>query len=314
MGGQQQAFTARALLTHLMTGSTVPVAGLSPEAQSHARRLTLDLRAMWADSTTAGRRRLWQRVANYAKTHGLGMADATCAMWIAQLGVSVQTKLAYAKTLRAMLRRMDEPTAILGMAAASYSASGGVVPIKQANPLTKDALQHIIARISHPRIRAALRIAWKTASRFGEVSALKGINFVRLTQTQIIIDWGALPKTRKRNPYVASRYAVIEGDWTYLIFLETQGIRADELLTDMTTAAVDRTIFRETPFTCHSLKHGALNALAQAAAAGQVDPVKISLLAKHKSTTELVGTTVRYVQDRASAALMLGTQAATTLL
>lgn len=283
--------------------------------ETAAARLQDVLRHMWADSTLRGRQQLFSRLLRYRRTHNLPLTSNTALLFLESINATVQTRLAYAKALMALLNRLHIDTTLISLYASSLRALGAIKPLHQATPLTKEDLL-VVANTLAPPDRAALFLAWKTASRWGEIASIRGANIISRTRTEIIVNWDQQTKSTRTDPYRASMYAVVVGDLTDFIFLHLES-RPQHLITALSTEDITAAMRRALPrkhYSAHSIKHGAMNILARAAANNLLDYRFMSLLAKHKMTNELSAVTIRYVQDKPAVARLLGTQHATQLL
>ena len=166
------------------------------------------------------------------------------------------------------------------------------------------------------RNATALRIAWKTASRWMDVAQLTKQQFFAVTPTMVGIDWLDRTKTTKSDPYRPSRYVLITGAWTRTIYDMIRTLRPNDSVTTLTTTDVTKLLQRVSPeLTSYSIRHGAMKKVAEGAAAGKVQPQTVSILAKHKLTEALMAnTTIRYVQNPVAIAKIFQTHKATALL
>ncbi|KEG08684.1 putative retrotransposon hot spot protein (RHS) [Trypanosoma grayi] len=96
---------------------------------------------------------------------------------------------------------------------------------------------HISNMLTSENDRVALRLAWFTASRWGEIALLRKENFIPHPQTKeaLIVDWGALQKTFKIDSHRAARYVVIGGEGAKRVRGVTTGMVEGERLTTLTT-------------------------------------------------------------------------------
>jgi hypothetical protein len=208
----------------------------------------------------------------------------------------------------------------------SLSASGALIPQRQATPATRAQIVQMIERAQaegRPHLAAAIYIAFKSASRVGDVfSVLKRRHFIHVTDTSIIIEWPST-KTTRRDPFRVSGWVVIvENTQPSLLRQVARTLQAmtdpDELLLNMSTTTFTMWMNSSTTtrdLTAHSIKRGAIGILINAAALGQLEPRLIALLAKHKDALhDFPATTLRYAPDKVQLARMLGSQKATLLL
>lgn len=109
------------------------------------------------------------------------------------------------------------------------------------------------------RERVAMRLAWVTASRWGEIASLQKENFVAHPQDEeaLIVDWSALPKTFKLDPRRAARYVVIAGEDAKKLKKVVRLMVDEEKLTTISTRDVEN-ILKPYAMTVHSIKKGGL--------------------------------------------------------
>lgn len=238
-------------------------------------------------------------------------------MFVAATNTTVQAKYAYAKTLSGTMKQLGIPTQPLLTLASSLRASGAAIPLHQATPITRAELM-LWARYQPIPVRLATMIAWKTASRWGEVVQLRPVNFILRSPEEVIIDWSTIPKARRANPYKPSKFAVIRGDMTPEIFSMLKDCRDGSTICTVSTSDLDHTWATDpkmAKYSAHSIKRGAITLLTELAAADRtIDPTHISLLAKHEHVTVLATMTIRYGGNPIALARLLGTGNVTKLL
>ena len=276
---------------------------------------------MWAPSTFDLRRCVWDRLQAWCQRENLPITEDSAVLFVAAAGVSPQSELTYAKALSALFGHLGWERQCLLTYCTALRAQGAAIPIAPARPLDKSTLTEwlLANEESLPRgLLIAVMLAWKTASRWDEVSHVTRRHFVQVDQQELIVDWFRIPKLRKANPFVPSRYGVVVGDWTCTIAAYVATMLPDARLTDVSTAQL-RALWSRDPmmeeFTCHSIKRGALTHLGRALDAGaDIDPWRISLLAKHDHTLVVGKQTLRYIADPIAMARLHGTQHVTKFL
>lgn len=280
-----------------------------------AANLAKVYRAVWARSTLNKRKNLFLRFKEFIAEHQRPLTDHSATLFLETTGTSKQARHQYGKELMAILNRMQIPTTRLSMYLSGLRAMGALVPLQQAKPITKGLLLRM-SELVEPRLRAAILVAWKTASRWGEVQELTGENFIHRSRDQVIIDWERKTKTTRSDPYRASKYTVIEGEMTSEIYEEIKLLGAKQRLTEIDTAGLVKVMRRTVGngYSAHSIKHGAMAHLVRLGAEGKVTVEQLELIAKHKKATQMAATTIRYLQDRVATARFLGTQEVTRLL
>jgi hypothetical protein len=193
--------------------------------------------------------------------------------------------------------------------------SGANLPSKQAFPMTKLMLLRLLGGLRLATDRAAAIIAWKTASRWGDVQTLTRNNVFRLSPEEIGIDWKGQTKTTREDPHRPDRYVLIKGDLTRALYDILQGMTGTQRLTIMSTADITKHLRRvDLRLSAHSFKHGAAILLTRAAVEGKFRPETVSIMLKHKLMAHLAPKTIRYVQDPATLARLHQTDKATECL
>lgn len=281
-----------------------------------ASNLAKIYRAVWAKSTLSKRKNLYLRFNEWLARHHRPLTDHSATLFLESTGVTKQARHQYGKELMAILNRMQYSTSRLSLYLTGLRALGALMPIKQAKPMPREQVLKIVANGRIPQdVKVALMVAWKTASRWGEVELLTGENFIHRAPDQIIIDWERKTKTTRSDPYRASKYTVIEGEMTEEIFRTVATMGPEQNLTRHTTKQLEK-ILRNLGggYSAHSIKHGAMAHLVRLGAQGLVTVDQLELIAKHKKASQIAPTTVRYLQDKVATARFLGTQAVTRLL
>lgn len=276
---------------------------------------------MWAASTMANRRRIFRRWELWCRDNGLPMTDESAMFFVLAIPeLQPQGRLQYMKELSGMMRHLGLQQQQLLTVSSALRAHGAAIPLKQAAPLPRDVLLNYLPQVSHPGLRLALMVAWKTASRWGDVVGLTiADNFILVSDESVVIHWQTLPKGWKKDPFRPSMMTVIEGPLTHEIAMLARQVPQQRPFCPWTTEKLDTEWTRHptmNPFTAHSIKHGAAQHLvAQAATHGNVEPQIISVLLKHKLSYELLANmSVRYIGPTVELARLMGTQRATRLL
>ena len=318
-----ESLTGRALWDALVTDGIRTRQSAMFSAQQAQQRLRILMANMWADSTMQSRQRLVKRWMAWAHQNRLPLNDESATLWVLAVpNLQPQGQLQYAKELAATFKHLGWERHELQTLAAALRAQGAAIPLHQAAALPKDKLVQWLSTISdQPMLQLAAMLAWKSASRWGEVSLLTLDNFVEITPEQVIVSWDVLPKTAKRNPYTPSMYTVIRGPWTSEIARLLGQVRNPKVpFCPLTTAALDHLWRRDATmleYSAHSFKSGALAHLTHSIVQQnlQIAPHEISVLMKHKLSYDLLGgSTLRYGRQPKEMALLLGTQRVTTLL
>jgi integrase len=323
--GKEESLTARAIRNRLEqpVKSRKSTADKMLTKEQALERLDELVGAIWADNTWNQRQHLWSRFQLYCKREEL-VTNATSAVIfvLACNGAEVQGQLNYAKTLASVFRHLGLDNRELVTMAKSLEGAGGTVPQHQAERVTKERLW-LWAGLPgiEVAVKIAVMLAWKTASRWDEISNLTASHFIKIATEEIIIDWDRLPKGRRNNPYKPSRFTVVVGANTEELcnlLLDNLDHTGKQILCSLTTSALDNRWRRSelmAGFSAHSIKRGALSELIdQASQDSTIDAVKISLLAKHEHVYTLAASTIRYGADPIAMARLMGTQHVTKLL
>jgi hypothetical protein len=238
--------------------------------------------------------------------------------------IAVSTQLKYVKEMSGMFLRLGIDRLELLNSMTALKMMGGEVPEHQAIPLTRQHVAQLLRFWSGEGdgLRLAIMIAWKTASRWGEVSMLTKRNFVSVQANEVIICWGTIPKGWRGKPFHHSMYTVIEGTWTRDIATVAASVSADAPFCPWDTQTLD-TKFKDLPpvlntYTAHSFKRGAACHLIalRAQKIADFDERHFSILLKHKQVCDLMyaQSSLRYMDQGANMARELGTGNVTRLL
>ncbi|KAJ9435999.1 hypothetical protein DIPPA_33287 [Diplonema papillatum] len=180
----------------------------------------------------------------------------------------------------------------LRVLAKALRGGGAAIPENQATPIERRKLVSW-ARQQQSSVRLAVLVAWKTASRWAEAANLSSVQFLLVTQKEVIVDWFQTPKGRTQDPFKASRFAVIQGPLTAEIAVLYAKCAPFAPLSALTTSALDALWGQSTQmqgYTAHSIKRGAVKHLLPS-------PHLIDRLTKHEEEGgpgTLSRTTLRY--------------------
>jgi len=223
----------------------------------------------------------------------------------------------YARYLRVRLREVKQETTALDRFVAALNLKGALVPKRQARPITRDEL-FLLKGALEWSTWLAVWLAWKSASRLGEVLHLQGQNFLLQPQGNVVIQWLQTTKAGGRRPFALSNLTEIEAnrddqeEVASLLKLQPQ-----EYLCNTTTQTIVRRIHAVglEEITGHSLKRGAILALPRLVASGVIEPDVLARIAKHSVREPLLpDTTVRYGSDKTAMARIGQTHTATRML
>lgn len=286
------------------------------------------IKQLWAANTLKNNQLLWVRLNNYVmstprvQNYPLG-AQMACFI-MSQENTIASTKYSYAKSLRAIARRLAIQTPLLDVLISSLAATGALHPSDQATPATR---QQVVFLIRHALQANSLILAvmiylmYKTASRFDDLLHLTKESLIHHNPAlnQIIIQWNQT-KTTRSDPFRVSGWTVVQEDQypemlQHVLRLFNQQAAKTTFFQQVTYRAFLRFLksFPETEMlTAHSFKRGAVGILFQLAADNVISPHLIPLLAKHKDQLhQFPSTTLRYAPNPVTTALVFGTQNAT---
>jgi hypothetical protein len=287
---------------------------------------------MWVRRTWQTRANLLRRWLAHSSTLHPSLQSlplsAQMALFLQSTKTSAATKRTYGGSLRSLAHHMGHvQTPVLDLVMSGLAVESNEAPIKQAVPITPEQLNFLADKAwqADPtgRLSLSLYIAWKTASRWSDVTALTKENFIEFDhqQHQVVIQWGRT-KTNRREKYRASMVTVLQDDdhpaTLHLLQRTLRSLTKTTPLCPFSTSRL-RAFMRRFPetatLTAHSIKRGALEMLAGFAASGQLPARLIPLLAKHKDALhDFPAATLRYINSKAQLGRMLRTQDATRLL
>lgn len=262
---------------------------------------------MWAPSTWHARVRLWERFQAFCRAKGLPATDRSAALFVVSTGVLPASQLTYAKALREMLKPRDALSTLMS----GLAGAGANIPTRQADPISVEQLTAFIAA-QPPDVAAGLRLAWKTASRWDEITKLQRRDFLLVTPAKVVLDFSTKTKGTRTDPHRASRFAVITGEWTAEIAAYLSRLRRLDSITSCPTRKLIAKLHAAFPdrphITAHSLKRGALNRLLPLVADGTMEFAEVSRLAKHRDRLhDPLATTIRYFKPSVALADALRT-------
>lgn len=316
------------------SGSTFMVHALTPDpAATRASRmppvkslrasiadLTDTLRSgLWTQRTWKQYSSLWSRFYRYAALRSLPMSDRTAALFINDMEVQATTKSAYASQMANLLTRMGLPNSALRLLAHAQRGAGATQPRRQSSPIPKSVLVEV-AHAQDTRTCVGLLLAWKTASRWSDVSRCAKNSFVHVTPERIIMNFGNRTKTSRHNVARPELLVVVEGDFTleisaYLLpLMRSRKVRGETRLFPIETAKI-REILRPYGYKAHSVKRGALAHVVEAMEGKDIPLYLIGVLARHASSLQfLPPVTLQYLSNVPKLAVLIGTQKLTALL
>jgi hypothetical protein len=225
--------------------------------------------------------------------------------------------------LTAIATRLGIEMPLTRMYQAGLRSSGALVPTEQAVPITLDQLQRLKVAARDDRLGRALSCAlfltWKTASRWDDISRLRGRQFVKITPEEIVIVWADNTKATRSDPFRAdSQISLRHHPCIPEEFITTlRALRPDDDLCQRSTqwfTAWLKKVLPESNASAHSIKSAAIGFLATAVDEGKLTANLLPIVAKHKVQGALPTTTLRYIRDPVVKAHIIGTGQATILL
>ena len=237
-------------------------------------------------------------------------------MFVADAGTKASTKLTYLSSLQSRL----QPTLPLAAFRRGLRRIAATEDLHQSVPATwnevRDALQFL-----QPPQRAALHLAWRTASRLDEIQRLNRRQIISIENNEIVIWWGAGTKTSQEDPHKPQLYVVVgksenkesNNEWTTTVEEIKKMGRHTWLPTKSPLINALKRVNKN--LSSHSIKSGALTVAIHVAHERMLSPSLIPLLAKHQSATAaLPRSTITYARDKKTLAKLLGTEALTRWL
>ena len=223
----------------------------------------------------------------------------------------------YARYLRARMQEARQDTLSLQRFIVALDLRGALVPHRQATPITRAELAEL-KDLLPAKSWIAVWLAWKTASRLGEVLQLTGTHILPQPGGEIVIQWLQTTKAGRKRPYALSNLTELAPTpFDTAEFEALRALRPADKVCDLTTTAVVRQIHAAglRQITGHSMKRGAILLLSRLVASDLIGPEVLVTLAKHSSKVPtLPDVTVRYGADKAAMARIGGTREDTSHL
>eukprot|EP00796_Vickermania_ingenoplastis_P001761 gene1761-biopygen1320 len=217
--------------------------------------------------------------------------------------LKTRSKVQYMKTLLSILAK-KEPLYITYLAGLQRLQAGE--QLDQAVAMTVQDMRTLIQQFPNWTDKLVLRLAWMTASRWGEIESLTTAHFRELDIPVLVLDWWTLPKTSKEQPNRPYRYHKFTGEMRLQIRKLIHHLGPDQPLTKITGDQLRRVmralgqrtndIHKQRYYTAHSIKRGALRSAAELAAAKNLDPRMVPTLGKHRDLHDAQSaTTISYL-------------------
>lgn len=190
--------------------------------------------------------------------------------------------------------------------------NGAEIPTNQAEAAPASLLDSKRLQVPlHKRMQ--IWLAWKTASRWSDLTRLTTENFHIVDERTLIVDWANKTKSSIRRPFRASKYAVVQGSRTRELIAWVRTLR--DPIDWMSTGDAALVLKSVDPrLSAHSIKVGATQVLERAVADKKLPMALKSRLLKHDPRDPSLEMSLRYGRDKVAQAFSLETQAATRLL
>ena len=288
-------------------------------AQAYAR-LTQLLAGAWVPRTVRDRQCVWRRYEAWSRTWGVPLDGGTAALFAVAAGQKPKTVYGLAKRLSAMLGHLGaEQGEVRGVVAATRAQGAAIPDAPAGNPVPRHrVLEWVEALIAEGRIgvAAAALLALKTASRWEEVSRVSHVNFPHLDSAEVVVDWHIVPKARRAQPFVPSKWCFVTGPGTALLAALLRHLGRFDRLTPMSAGDVDAEWARRprlSGWTTRGIKQWAVGHLY--ARSPPLDKIAISRVLKHANPRdEVPAVTLTYGRGQLKFARSLGTGAVTRCL
>ena len=262
---------------------------------------------MWCQTTWLTRARLLRML----HSRRLKLFDDDVVKLINDMSLSLQTKETYLKHLIALMVQSGKLATHSRLLLKSLIRRGSQIPFQQAQPLTKAQLNKLLPFMTS-EMAATVLIAYKTASRAGEVALLKRRDFIVARPDCIILYWGNKTKTTKAHPFRPDTMVVIEGAYTNQIYQYLRCLSPNTHISTLSSMEITRFFRRHLGrgYSSHSIKRGAIHQLMEHVAGKRITLEEVMRIANHRQLPSLL----RYSGVNEHTARALGTQNTTRLL
>lgn len=181
--------------------------------------------------------------------------------------------------------------------------------VNHAVPMTPEDMAALLQLVTSPTDRIVLRLAWSTASRWGEMEKLTVDHFKTREDGKVILDWLNLPKKNQQDIYRDDRFTLLSGTLGDLIKQLKEEIPPGGLITNISedgglTRFLNKLGKRKDAngklkfLTWHSIKRGASKNAAELAAKHHLDTSLVTRMLKHKDkNSPIVRATHVYLEE-----------------
>lgn len=275
------------------------------------------LQVAYAPSTWARRTMLQKNWEEFTATTGLPSTPQTALRFFTWLSTNLldSSLLTYATTFLGMhpeLKSSDTEMYVRGIRVAQGLRQTHVV-----RPLTKREAYQLLMALPWP-LQLAFFLAWKTASRWADVAALRPADLIPMGPHELTILFPLTKATRLRPFRPDLLVHLVHKDPIDRILHRLSKLPKRCPITRTTAPQMNvimRRILKDKTVSTRSIKRGAADVLMNAAAQKLLPLETVGHLLKHAGTPHpLPDQTIRYTSDKASLAVAMGSGTATSLL
>ena len=275
------------------------------------------LQVAYAPSTWARRTMLEKNWTMFRETMTLPPTSATTIRFFTWLSTNLldSSLLTYTTTFMAMhpeLRSTETDAYIRAI-----RVTQGLRQTHIVRPLTPDEAYKILSQLPGP-LQLAFFLAWKTASRWADVAALRPCDLFPLNPYELVILFPLTKATRLRPFRPDLLVHLVHRTPMYNLLEKLSRIPRKGPITRVSGSQLNilmRRILSDKTVSTRSIKKGAADVLMAAAATNQVSLETVGHVLKHAGTPHPIpDQTVRYTTDKVSLAVAMGTGVATALL
>jgi len=162
------------------------------------------IRLMWSKNTWTERNKIMLRFDRFMTEHKLSIEEDLewgIIMFIESTSSTTvaSSRLTYSKALTAMFHKMGTSTPLVQLHQAGLRVASAGTPILQATPALTSQIDRMLLRAApmDDNLDIAIWIAWKTCSRWDEISNIIGRSIIRADSETIIIAGATAPRRRE---------------------------------------------------------------------------------------------------------------------